>query len=98
MKFDANEWKALTPSERVHRCRSWAAEAQARAEKAQPELKQIYQGMADQWATLAREIELQSNRGQLRLPLGAGLTYAGLQRLRFQCQTYVGSESEAEAL
>jgi hypothetical protein len=65
VKFDADEWKALTPSERVHRCRSWAAEAHARAEKAPPELKQTYQCMADQWATLAREIELQNNRGQL---------------------------------
>jgi hypothetical protein len=33
------------------------------ADKASPELKQTYQNMADQWATLAREIELQSNRG-----------------------------------
>jgi hypothetical protein len=64
VKFDADEWAVLTPSERVYRCRSWATEAQARAEKAaSPELKQTYQSMADQWATLAREIEHQSNLG-----------------------------------
>ena len=62
MKFDAAEWKALTPSERVYLCRSLSAEAQARAEKAQPALKRTYQGMADQWATLAREIELQNKK------------------------------------
>ena len=60
VKFDADEWAVLTPSERMYRCRAWATDAQARAEKAaSPELKQTYQSMADQWATLAREIELQ---------------------------------------
>ena len=64
VKFDADEWAVLTPSERVYRCRSWAAEAQARADSAHPDLKRTFQSMADQWATLAREIELQGNLGQ----------------------------------
>ena len=64
VKFDADEWAVLTPSERVYRCRSWAAECQAQADKAHPDLKRTYQSMADQWATLAREIELQGNPGR----------------------------------
>jgi len=55
-RFKADEWDTLAPSERVRRCLLWAAEAQALADKASPELKQTYQNMADQWATLAREI------------------------------------------
>jgi len=64
MEFNAEEWARLTPAERVYRCRSWAAEATARADKAPPDLKRIYRSMADQWTTLAREIELQSKSGQ----------------------------------
>ena len=63
-RFKADEWDTLTPGERVRRCRLWTAEAQKLGDKAHPELKQTYQSMADQWATLAREIELQGNRGQ----------------------------------
>jgi hypothetical protein len=64
MKFNKEEWAGLTPPERIHRCRFWATEAQALADTASPELKRAYQGMADQWTTLARELELQSNGGQ----------------------------------
>jgi hypothetical protein len=60
-RFKADEWNTLTPRERVRRCPRRAAEAQALADKASPELKQIYQNMADQWATLAREIAHHSN-------------------------------------
>ena len=49
-RFNADEWNALTPAERVRRCRLWAADAQEMAKKA-------YQKIADQWATVAREIE-----------------------------------------
>ena len=62
-RFKADEWNTLAPSERVRRCRLWAAEAQALADKASHELKQTYQNMADQWTTLAREIEHHSNLG-----------------------------------
>ena len=63
-RFKADEWNTLAPSERVRRCRLWAAEALALADKALP-LKQTYQNMADQWTTLAREIERHSILGGL---------------------------------
>jgi hypothetical protein len=63
-RFKADEWNALTPAERVRRCRLWSAEAQALADRASPELKQSYQSMSDQWATLASEIEQHNNRSQ----------------------------------
>ena len=60
-RFKAEDWNALTPAERVDRCRLWAADAQEMVKKAPPELKQPYQNIADQWATVAREIELRNN-------------------------------------
>jgi len=60
-RFNAEEWNALTPAERVRRCRLWAADAQEMANKASVELKQTYQNIADQWATVAREIERRNN-------------------------------------
>ena len=46
-RFKAEEWDALTPAERVDRCRLWAADAQEMVKKAPPELKQTYQNIAD---------------------------------------------------
>jgi hypothetical protein len=60
-RFKADEWDTLTPGERVRRCRLWMAEAQKLADSASPELKQTYQNIADQWATVAREIERRNN-------------------------------------
>jgi len=63
-RFKADDWNTLTLAERVRRCRLWAAEAQELANRAYPELCPPYQSLADQWATLAREIEEHGNRGQ----------------------------------
>ena len=55
----------LKADERVHRYRSWASEvAQELANNAPPELKHMYQDIADQWATLARLVEPQSAGGR----------------------------------
>jgi len=56
-RFKAEEWNALTSTERVHRCLLWAAEAQELADNSPPNLTAIYQSIADQWARLAEEIE-----------------------------------------
>jgi len=56
-RFKAEEWNALTPAERVRRCRLWAVEAQEIADKAPPKLAATYQDIADQWAKLGEEIE-----------------------------------------
>ena len=56
-RFKSDEWSALTPDERVRRCRLWAAEAQSLAESASPGLKAKYQNIAEQWTQLAEEIE-----------------------------------------
>lgn len=63
-RFKADEWDALTPAERVHRCRLWAVEAQDLADRAPPKLTATYQNIADQWAKLADEIEQHSNLSQ----------------------------------
>ena len=52
-RFKAEEWNVLTPAERMRRCRLWAADAQEMVKKAPPELKQTYQNIADQGATVA---------------------------------------------
>ena len=56
-RFKADEWKALIPAERVRRCLLWAVEAQEIANDAPPNLARIFEGIADQWATLAEELE-----------------------------------------
>jgi len=56
--FTAEEWDALSPTERVHRCRLLAGEAQALADSASsPDLKKNYQRLADEWLQLAQEME-----------------------------------------
>ena len=62
-RFNAGEWNALTPKERAHRCRLWAAEAQELANRAPPDLKASYESIAKEWSNLAREIEQHSNLG-----------------------------------
>jgi hypothetical protein len=56
-RFNAEEWKGLTPAERVQRCRLWAHEASDLAVSADRTLKRHYLDIAHQWENLAREIE-----------------------------------------
>ena len=63
-RFKADDWNTLTIAERVRRCRLWAAEAQELANRAHPGIRRAYQSIADQWATLAREIEQHGNLDQ----------------------------------
>jgi hypothetical protein len=62
-RFTADEFRALSPRERVRRCLVHYAEAQQLAASAPPQLKPHYVGIAEQWAELAKEIEQQNNFG-----------------------------------
>jgi hypothetical protein len=68
-RFNAEEWQALSPAERIRRCRVLASEAETLADHAAVHLKTIYLELAMQWKILAEEMkrhELQSRPGRLR--------------------------------
>jgi hypothetical protein len=56
-RFNAEEWKSLTPQQRASRCRLMAGEARALADGAAPDVKIFYLKIADDWMGLADEIE-----------------------------------------
>ena len=55
--FAADEWQKLTGVDRIKRCRLLAREAMQLAESADPNLREAYQQLADQWLALACKIE-----------------------------------------
>jgi len=56
-RFNAEEWKGLTPQQRASRCRLMAGEARALADEATSDVKFSYLKIADDWMRLADEIE-----------------------------------------
>ena len=56
-RFNAEEWKSLTPQERASRCRLMAGEARALADGAAPKVGLSYLKIADDWMRLADDIE-----------------------------------------
>jgi hypothetical protein len=56
-RFKADDWEHLGARERVRRCRVWAAEATALAERASPGMKFQYERLAGEWKELAQRIE-----------------------------------------
>jgi len=56
-RFNAEEWKKLTPERRASRARLMAAEARSLAEKAASNVKLSYLKVAEDWMRLADEIE-----------------------------------------
>jgi hypothetical protein len=56
-RFKADEWQDLTPAQRVRRCRLMAEEAQELAKNAPTNVAEAYLRIADEWLTLAVEIE-----------------------------------------
>ena len=56
-RFKADEWKDLTPEQRVRRCRFMAREALLLASGASPDLALAYKKIAEDWDGLADEIE-----------------------------------------
>ena len=54
--FNAEEWKRLTPPQRVARCHALAAESRALAQTAGADLKGMYLDLAAQWLKLAEAI------------------------------------------
>ena len=58
LEFNAEEWKRMTPSDRVRRCRSLADEARLLSADAALNAKQVvYLELSQQWSALADEIE-----------------------------------------
>ena len=57
LEFNAESWNDMLPRERVRRCMMFAHEAQQLASMAAPEVKASYVDLANQWLTLATEIE-----------------------------------------
>lgn len=60
--FKADDFSRLTPSERVTWCRRMAAEAGRLADAASPRVRAAYVELANQWTSLADEIERESSR------------------------------------
>ena len=60
--FKADDFSRLTPSERVTWCRRMAAEAERLADAASPRVRVAYVELANQWTSLADEIERESSR------------------------------------
>ena len=57
-RFNADEWKTLTKTEQVRRCRLMATQARALAENGgSPDLIRSYLRIADDWDRLADEVE-----------------------------------------
>ena len=57
--FKADDWKNLAPADRAQRCRLMAREAQTLAKSAPPALVVHYNRIAEDWKTLAEEMERQ---------------------------------------
>jgi hypothetical protein len=64
-EFNGNEWIALAPSERAERCRLLSADMYSLAQKAPPELKPLYEHIAEQWQKLAAEITRHAGLGEV---------------------------------
>ena len=58
-KRKPREWAALTPSERIARCRTFAADARKSERAASPEMKPLYRDLYIRWTTLADELQRQ---------------------------------------
>ena len=65
-RFKASEWSQLAASERIHRCKLMAQEAQELAKSASASMKDHYLMLAKNWLDLAAEVERTMNiRSQL---------------------------------
>lgn len=62
LEFDAEEWSRLTTSERIRRCLLFAEQARVQGASAPPDVKKIYQDLAQHWLALAHEIETNDPR------------------------------------
>jgi hypothetical protein len=62
-QFDGEEWIRLTSQERIRRCLFYAHEASELGVQAQPEAKQAYVHLSQQWLALAMEIEKTAGTG-----------------------------------
>ena len=56
-RFNAEEWKGLSPQQQANRCRLMAGEARILAEESVSGEKLSYLKIADEWTRLAEEIE-----------------------------------------
>jgi len=56
-RFRSDEWKTLTPEQRVRRCHVMAEQAQALATGASADLRLSYTCIAEEWMKLAGDIE-----------------------------------------
>lgn len=56
-RFNAEEWRKLTPAQRVRKCRLLADEAKALGNASSDILKKHYLSIAKDWLELAAEIE-----------------------------------------
>ena len=56
-RFNADEWATLTTEEKIRRCDFLAEEARKLAKSAPPPLAATYLRIADDWFTLAAEVE-----------------------------------------
>ena len=60
-RFNADEWAALPPADRIRSCRLMASEARSRAQAASSStLRTAYSDIARSWDELANEIEQHS--------------------------------------
>lgn len=74
LEFNVEEWHQLEPSERVRRCRAFAAHARELSAEAAPELKNGYLDLSRHWLTLAEEMDRyssESGQSSTRLQSGA---------------------------
>ena len=62
LEFDTEEWSRLTTSERIRRCLLFAEQARAQGASAPPDVKKVYQDLAQHWLALAHEIETNDPR------------------------------------
>jgi len=56
VRFTAQDWEGMTPSQRIERCTEMADEAMKLAHTASQRLAQAYLQLAEQWLRLANEI------------------------------------------
>ena len=56
-RFNAEEWDRLTTEQQIKRCDLLTEEARKLAKSATPALAAVYLRIADDWFTLAAEIE-----------------------------------------
>ena len=57
LRFDADEWKGMTREQRIKRCAVLAEQAQKLANDANAKFKPLYLRLADEWLTLAQEMQ-----------------------------------------